>query len=63
MADKEEEPTMEQFVEQLRNVYELSANLPSEYQTFHKALADLYEKISRAQSRLKVYSPEKIEGE
>ena len=63
MAEEEDEPTMEQIIEQLRKVKELSATLPEPFRSVHKDLSDLYEKIMRARSGLSVHSSDKIEGE
>jgi hypothetical protein len=63
MTEEEDEPTMEQIIEQLRKVKEMSATLPEPFRSVHKDLADLYEKITRARRGLLVHPPDKIDGE
>jgi hypothetical protein len=52
------DPTFEDLVDRLGEVVHLVENLPPEFRSAHKSLADLYEKIRRAQSE---HSPEKID--
>ncbi len=55
-------PTMEELIEQLGRLVDQAAKLPPSMQSVHKDLADLYEKVKRAEQR-RPYPPEKIEGE
>jgi hypothetical protein len=49
MADSEEEPTIEQILDQLATVRDLAATIPS-LKNVHDYLADMHERLSRAQS-------------
>jgi hypothetical protein len=50
---------MDEFVEQLRAAMETSAKLSRPYQSFHKELCALYEKVKRAHRR-RPDSPDRI---
>jgi hypothetical protein len=60
---KEKELTIEQLIERLGKLVQLSKKLPPEFQSEHKELAALYEKVRRAQSGLRPYPPDGIEGD
>jgi hypothetical protein len=58
MAKKEEEPTIEQLIERLRRIEEMSARLPAEFQTFQNDIAKLHEQLRRAQQPQEKIDPE-----
>jgi hypothetical protein len=51
-------PTIEELIDRLGEVVRLAENLPPEVQSAHKQLADLYEKVRRAQQRHDEIHPE-----
>ncbi len=54
-------PTIEELIDRLGEVARLAGKLPPEYQSAHKQLADLYEKVKRAQLELRPYPLDTID--